>query len=444
MKSEEALSIALDEAKKQGCDSCDVLVGESNSLGVEIFETRPKNIEYSTSRGLGVRVFKEGRPGYAFTEKYSRESIAQTVKDALSHSAMTGPLPLELPSQPTLPEIDLQEWHPQLENLTTNQLIKKGLEMESMAMEAHPDVENIPYLGLSRSSGQSWLANTSGVYLSQKSNGVYGGLGVVAKSGDVKKMGVYSNQVSDLKEIVPSFYAHRAVARAIELLHPKPIQAGKLPVVLSHRISGKLLSMYSSVFYAESVQKGQSRLKDKLQSAVATPQFSLTCDPHLPNTPGSRLFDGEGVATQLTSVIDKGILQTYLYNLETAKKEGRNSTGHASRGYSGSVGTSFSNFRVHLGNRTIHELLSAHSKCLYIVSLEGGSGCSAVSGEVSIGVQGFYVEQGQIKHAVEGITMSGNFFDILQSIEGIGNQYNDQHSSVRVPDLLIKSLDFAS
>ena len=176
--------------------------------------------------------------------------------------------------------------------------------------------------------------------------------------------------------------ADRAVERAVELLGAKPARAGTLPVVFSNRVSGRLMSMFSSPYYAENVQKGQSRLKDKLGESIASEELNINCEPHLPEVPGSRLFDGEGVATAPRAIVRGGVLNAYLYNLEAAKRDGVPAAGNGARGYSGKAGTGFSNLIVPLGNQSLEELLAAYPRCLYVTKLEGGAGCSAISGEI--------------------------------------------------------------
>jgi len=444
MKLEDALSFALDTAKQQGAQAADVWVGENTSEGLEVFEQKVKNVELSTSRGLGIRVFHGERPGYAFTEKLSIESIKQTVSDALSHTQLTAPLPLELPAKLNLEPINLNLEHPVLLNIDLDTMKNHGFEMEAQARQAHQSVENVPYTALGKSKSQALFGNHQGVFAQKKANDFYAGLGVVAHAEGIKKMGYYSNQITNLAQFSPSLYAHRAVARAVEMLGPKPVPSGKYPIILSNRVSPAFFSMYSSAFFAEAAQKGQSRLAGKTGQILASTLLTLSCEPHLPNHPGSRLFDGEGVATQALKVIHEGRLETLLYNLESASREKRSSTGHASRGYSGQVGTSFSNLVVPLDSKNLTQLKSSHNRCLYITSLEGSSGCSAVSGELSIGAQGFLIENGEMVHPVDRITLSGNFFELIQKIEGIGDAYSDQMSSVRVPDILISSIDVAS
>ncbi|MBF0431543.1 MAG: TldD/PmbA family protein [Fibrobacteria bacterium] len=438
-----ALDFICKEAKRQGADDFDALAGESNSIGLDLFEGKVKNTEISSSRGIGIRLFKNGCPGYSFTEKFSKEALAQTVKDAVAHTLLTGPLDLDLPEPGVLPELDLELWSNELETVSLEQMKKLGLALEASALAKDKRIANIPYLGVSRSSGYSLICNSHGVRYSVKGNSIFAGLGVVAKDGDSTKMGIYSNSARSIDEFNTTFMAETAVERGISLLGAHSINSGRMPVVLSNRISPQIISMFTSPFYAEVVQKGQSKLEGMLNTQIAGDKITITCNPHIKGYPGSRLFDGEGVVSAPCPVIENGILRNYLYNLESAKKDKRQSTGNASRDYSGQVGTGFSNLVMDKGSSTLDDLLAASPECLYITNLEGSSGCSSISGEISIGVQGYLVKSGKIVHPVDGITVSTNFFTLLKEIDGLSNEYSDTHSSVKVPDILVASMHVA-
>src|SRR5690606_14529641 len=125
---------------------------------------------------------------------------------------------------------------------------------------------------------------------------------------------------------------------------------------------GQLFGMFGSPFFAEAAQKGQSRLKDRLGEAIASPLFTLVSDPFLVGAPGSHLFDGEGVAAQRLEVVKDGVFRTFLHNLESAKKAGVPPTGTGSRGYSGKAGTGFANYIVPLGADSLESLLRRYPK----------------------------------------------------------------------------------
>ncbi len=435
----DAVDFVSEESRRQGADRFDIVAGESESMGLELFEGKVKSTELSNSRGIGVRLFRGKRPGFAFTERMTREALARTVADAWSHASLTDEVEIDLPHPAPLPEIDLRLFNPDLESVSFEDMKNFGLKLEEIALKTDSRIENVPYLGVSRGSGFSMLRNSNGVFYQSRQSSVSAGLGAVAKDGENKKMGVYSKAGRSF-EFDAEFIAHKAVERAVELLNASPLESGTYPVVFSNRVSPQIFSMFSSPFFAEAVQKGQSRLSGKLGQSIAVPEFNLVSDPFIPLMPGSYLFDGEGVAARKLDIVRDGVLQTFLYNLESAKKDGVAPTGTASRGYSGKAGTGFANYMVRKGNQTLDELLTANPRCFYVVKLEGGSGCSAVSGEISIGAQGFFYEGGKRIHAVDRVTLNTNFFDLLNLIRGFSDSYSDSFSSVKVPDVLVDNI----
>ncbi len=442
---QQALDVLFSAAKAKGADAYDAVAGESESLGLELFEGKVKSTEISSSRGIGIRLFKDGRPGFAFTERLTPEALTRTVDDAWSHAGITDPVDITLPHPAVLPDLDLQSFNPALEQVTLEEMKTLGLDLEQRAKEGDPRIENVPYLGVSRGGGYSLIANSNGVLYESKSNSMSAYVGVVARQGEVKKMGVYGRggRRFDASIFDAALMARTAVERGVELLEAEPVPSGVYPVVFSHRVSGQLFGMFGSPFFAEAAQKGQSRLKDKVGETIASPLFSLISDPFIPGWPGSHLFDGEGVPAQRLEVVKDGVLQTFLYNLETARKAGVAPTGTGSRGYSGKAGTGFANYIVPRGTDSLDALLARHAKCLYIVKLEGGSGCSAISGEISIGAQGFLYEGGKRVRAVDRITLSTNFFDLLKNIGGLSDEYADAFSSMKVPDVLVDAVSVA-
>jgi PmbA protein len=438
----QAIEFLFETSRQKGAQHFDAVAGESESLGLELFEGKLKSTEISNSRGIGIRLFRDGKPGFAFTERLTRAALVRTVDDAWSHAGLTDAVEIDLPHPVKLPDIDLHAFNPALESVTLEEMKTLGLELERLAKDGDPRIENIPYLGVSRGGGFSLIANSNGVLYESKSNNISAYVGVVAKQGEIRKMGVYSRGGRSF-EFDPAFMARTAVERGVELLDAEPLPSGAYPVVFSHRVSGQILGMFGSPFFAEAAQKGQSRLKDKVGQAIAAPLFNLVSDPLIPGMPGSHLFDGEGVPAQRLEIIKDGVLKTFLYNLESAKKAGVAPTGTGSRGYSGKAGTGFANYLVPLGTESFEELVARYPKVFVVVKLEGGSGCSAISGEISIGAQGFLYEHGQRVRPVDRVTLSTNFFDLLLGIRGFSNQYSDAFSSVKVPDMLVEEIHVA-
>jgi PmbA protein len=215
-------------------------------------------------------------------------------------------------------------------------------------------------------------------------------------------------------------------------------------VLFDERVAGQFLSIFLGSFLADAVQKGQSRLVGKVGQRLAPPGFHLSTQPHLAGMSGSRWFDGEGVPTRPRRLVDDGILQGFLHNIESSSRDGLQPTGDAVRSYTGRVSAGFSNLQVDLaGGHPRGILETSFPRLLHVVKLDGSTGCNSVSGDLSIGVQGFLVE-GTSRTPVDRISLSGNIFDLLSDLEGWGDNYRPGVHSQFVPALLARSLQLAS
>ena len=434
----DAVSCMCDLAKSEA-EQFDIIASTSHSEGLSVFQGQVQNTEISDSVGLGIRVIKDGRPGYAHTERLTKEAIAQTIKDAVCHTQWTEKVDIELPAPVKIPD-DNPNYNPALESLTLADVKDFCIELEKETFARSAEIKNIPYLGADLNRDFSIVANHKGLFYTDKGNSVSVGAGAVAVRDGVSKLGNFVKSSRDWSEISMAEIADKAAAYATELFGAKKIEGGKIPVVFSERISGRIMSMYASPFVAESMQKGTSRLAGKLGAQIASDKLSLVSDPLGANFSHKMYFDSEGSLTRRVDVVKDGVFNEALYNLETAAKDGCASTGNGARDFGSKMSTAFWNMLVPAGNATTAGLLKIFPKCLLVARLEGGSGCSSVSGELSIGAHGFWCENGVIQHPVDGVTLSGNFFDIIQNIVGIGNEYYNPFSSVKVPALAVSEL----
>lgn len=444
MDPREGLSLLLQEARAAGAQEADAIWEESESLSLEVFEGKVQNLERSDSAGLGLRVLVDGKPGYSFTERLASEAVRRCARDAVALARFTDPLGVSLPESVVPPAMDLGLWDASVEGFGPSAMLESCLAAEAVAWEADPRVVNIPHLGASRSVGRTLLANSKGFLGERRSGSASFGIGVVAREDGVDKMGWDGITWRDPARLEPEVLARHAVERSVELLGARPIPSGSLPVLFDERISGQFLSIFLGAFLADAVQKGQSRLVGRVGERLAPVGFHLSTQPHLAGMAGSRRFDGEGVATAPRRLVDDGVLRGFLHNLETSSREGLAPTGDAVRGYTGRVSAGFSNLQVDLaGGLPRRTLESIFPRLLHVVKLEGSTGCNPVSGDVSIGVQGFLVE-GASRNPVDRISLSGNIFDLLADLEAWGDVCRPGVHSQFVPALLCRSLQFAS
>ena len=429
-------------AAEKGHKDVDVVVERDDSLSIEIQDGKVEKVEQSTSLGLGVRVLEEGRTGLASTERLSQQSISHAFQNACENAKLQDPTQVEMLNAPSqIPDSStLELYNPALDQLNADDLTLLGLSMEDAVKAADERVVSIPYLGVSRGRNESLLLSSRGVSYSQQSNEVAAWCGPLLQDGDSRKSGmqIYHRRLWDPQ--AGKRIAEEAVEKAVELLKASPISGGKLPVVLDEYMAPRFLGMFFGAFSAESAQRGMSRLQGKFGETIAIPELTLLDDPHRQGANRSCFLDAEGYLTKPLPLIEDGVFRNFLYHVESANKENKSSTGHAVRGYSGGISTRSHNLVWPTGKFSLEQLCAQNSKCLFVTQLEGQAGCNPVSGDISIGVQGFLMENGRRVQPVDSITLAGNFFDVLLNIQGSGNTYQPELTHSFIPALLIEGL----
>ncbi|MDH4247825.1 MAG: TldD/PmbA family protein [Deltaproteobacteria bacterium] len=432
---EQALSLAREHRERH----VDVVLSRSESLGIRVCEGKVERVEQSTDLGLGLRVVQEGRTGLSFTERLTADTIEKAFLEARANAALLDPTEVVMnETAPGVPDPEVLElYNPALESLTAEDLTRFALEMEAEARRADHRVSTVTH-SVARTGRNTYItASTHGVRYTQRSNSVGAGCGVLLESHGNRKSGSYGWSARVWDPAQAALVGREAAQRGGKLLGAKPIPGGKLPIVLDEFTAPALLSMYLGNFHAEAVQKGRSRLKGRLGELIASEDFTLTDDPHRVGAPGSRFLDAEGTPTRALNLIENGALTSFLYHIESARKENRASTGHAGRGYGGGIGTHSHNLVLPTGNHDLEALCALPERCLLVTELEGGSGCNPISGDISIGVQGFLMENGRSVQPVDSVTIAGNFYALLKSIRARGDRYQPHLSSRFIPALLV-------
>ena len=429
-------------AAEKGLKDVDVVVERNDSLDVEIRDAKVEKVEQSTSLGLGVRVLDEGRTGLASTERLSQESIAHAFQNACENAKMQDPTQVEMLDTPAeIPDSSsLELYNPELDQLNADDLTELGLSMEDAVKAADERVVSIPYLGVSRGRNESLLLSSRGVSYSQQSNEVAAWCGPLLQDRDSRKSGMQIYHRREWDPQVGKRIGAEAVEKAAELLKASPISGGKLQVVLDEYMAPRFLGMFFGAFSAESAQRGMSRLQGRLGETIAIPELTLLDDPHRQGANRSCFLDAEGFLTKPLPLIEEGVFSNFQYHVESANKEKKRSTGHAVRGYAGGISTRSHNLVWPTGELNLEQLCAQNSKCLLVTQLEGQAGCNPVSGDISIGVQGFLIENGRQIQPVDSITLAGNFFDVLLNIRGSGNTYQPELTHSFIPALLIEGL----
>lgn len=433
-------------AKNMQLDNFEVYFTSSENETIKVFKGEVDTYSNSQNMGISFRVKVDDKMGYSYTESLEDDDVIPLIEKAISNAKVIENLDTVdiYGEKATYKKID--SFNPNLKNITIDQKIDFLLTAEKTALDLDPRVKSVNYCAIGSGYGENIIKNSKGLDLYHNGNSIYAYIAVVVQDGDSIKNDSAYIVTKDFSEMDPIKLATEAVNKALNKLSSISIESKTYNVIIENDTFADLLGSMSGIFSAEAVQKGVSKLKDKIGEVVASPIVTITDNPHLKNGYGSAPFDAEGVPTLCKSLIKNGVLKTYLYNLKTAKKDSVKTTGNAAKGgYKGTMGISSFILYLEKGDLSFQELLNKLQNGILITGFSGlHSGLNSISGDFSLATEGFLVENGVITKPLNQVTSAGNFFDLLKNIEYIGTDLKFNLSGIGSPSLLIKNISISS
>ncbi|MHB1843440.1 MAG: TldD/PmbA family protein, partial [Deltaproteobacteria bacterium] len=332
---------------------------------------------------------------------------------------------------------------PAVEALSTEWKIDAAKTMERVGRSVDPRIKAFESVGAQDVTSEVALASSEGVSDGYRHGYVALFSMPVAQDEGGLQTGYwvdYRRFLSDLE--APEEVGRRAAERAVRMLGAQKGETCRVPVVFEPMQAAGFVSGLVAALNGNLVRKRASFLCGKLGQKIAPASLSLVDDGLWPRGLGSQPFDGEGLATRRTPLIDRGVLQSYLYDTYTAHKAKAKSTATASRGYQSLPGIGTTNLVLE-GHAPVPapELLRGVRRGLYVTAMLG-HGADSVTGVYSRGAAGFWIENGELGRPVQEVTVAGNLLTMLQSIDGVGDDL-DFRGSVGAPSLRFGELTVA-
>jgi len=422
-----------------GADEIEVTIIESGEFGVDVRLGEIENLVEAGSRTLGLRVIKDKKTAIATSSDLTKETLQNLVKNAIKRSSLANPD--EYAGLPSLNEtkIDiasLKLFDPQIPKLDSEKKITLAKETEKIALE-EKKITNSHGASFETIKIKTALANSNGFLQEYDETYCSLGIGLQAGENDNKAEGFWSSSKRFFNELEsPEIIAKKAVERTLRQLNSKKIKTQNVPVIFEPMMTSWLLAFLFTCISGISIYQKLSFLVDKLGEKIGNQKVTIYDDGFLPGKIGSRPFDSEGVAASKKAVIEKGILKNYLCNTYSGRKLKLKSTGNAE---GNSVGPN--NFYLQAGKTSPEEIIASTKKGL-ILTRTIGHGLNPVTGDISRGAFGLWIENGEIAYPVSEITISGNLGVILNEIEIVGNDL-EFRSSFSGPTIKIKELTVA-
>jgi PmbA protein len=431
----------LDKCLKYGADEAEVYLQATRNLSIQVLNGEIETVEEASSHGVGFRVFVDNRMGFSHCNDFSNKAVEDTIKRAVAFAKLTSPDENNiLPGDKAISDVE-GLFDPAIEAVSMEDKIDMALRIENLAM-SDQRISKSSGSGFSESETEVFIANSRGLSKSYKSGGCSIGVSVVAEKGEQKNTGgeyCSRRQFSDLKKLEE--LAAKAARDAYEMLDPQMVRTQKAAVIVDPDVGRSILGGVIGALNGERVLQGASFLKDAMDEKIASELLSIIDDGTREKGLASAPFDGEGVPTMKNTLIENGVLKSFIYNTSAAKRAGKESTGNGSRrGFTSLPGIGTHNVYLLPGKHTRNEIIASTDRGLLLKGLTG-YGINSVNGNFSGGASGFWVENGKILYPVKGLTIAGKASDILNDIDMMGTDIdmNDTFASptFRISEMLI-------
>ena len=428
-------------AKAAGIEEAEISVYKSYSLSFSLFHEEIDSYKSSTNSSFLFRGIYKGKMGSFGSDIYNN-NLAQYIVDQIVSNASViendDPVFIFKGSEKYR---KINTFNKQLSTIPVEKKMEIAREIEKKIKASDPRITEIEDVGYSEGSSVNMIMNSHGLKLSQKNNYFYYYADVVMKENGQTKTGGELYFDNDFSKFDVDDFVKKVVKDASEQLGGYPCESATYKAVIDRQVVKSLIDSYIASACAGDVQKKSSLFVNKLGQKVASKKVTIE-DLPLAKTMFARSFDDEGVATYNKAIIKNGILQTYLYNLTTAAKDGVQTTANGAVGGGSKVYTSTWFLRMKSGKKTLEQLFEEIGNGVYITSVSGlHAGMNSRSGNFSLQSTGFLIENGKKSHPLDIITISGNLVDLFNSITEVGSDSNLFSAGIECPSVIVKKLN---
>jgi PmbA protein len=438
----------VERARSLGADVAEAVISEGSHLSTKVRLGEPELVEEAGSRAIGLRVIIDHRVSVSYTSDLTKSGLESFAQDAIELARLSQPDEFSGPPDPSLlssradhPDLDLYD--PNVHGVGAGDALAHAKAAEAAARATDARITNSEGATFSRASGAKAVVTSGG--FRGGTSGTYASLSVhpvADDEGGKKRSGYYWTAKRHYAGLLSDAEVGREAAlRTVAKLGARKIETQELPIVFDPEIGRSILGLLAGCINGGAIWRRSSYLLDREGERVASDLVTVVDDPLIPTAPGSRPFDGEGLLSRKNSIVEKGVLKTYLLDTYSARKLGKASTASASRGSSGGVGPSTTNFILQPGEIGPEELLRSTKKGLYVTEMMG-FGFNAVTGDFSRGASGFMIENGEKTFPVSEVTISLNLDELLKRIDAVANDL-DLRTSIATPTFRVSSMTVA-
>jgi PmbA protein len=408
-----------------GATAAECVIREGDEFSTVVRMGQVETLKESGSKSIGVRVFHGQRAASTYSSDFSRDSLDRMVKSALELAKITSEDPFSgIPEPAQLGSLtgDFDLYSADVYSLPGEERINYARRAEKAAFDYDPRIKNSEGGSFDAATGRKVLANSHGfVGEYQRSYCSVAAIPIAQAENGAMQRDYWFSVARNLGRLEsPEHVGKVAAQRTIRRLGARKVKTAHVPVIFDPLVATSIIGHIFEGVEGDSVYRGASFLAGKLGQKIAGERVTVIDDGTMVGGFGTSPFDGEGVPTRRTVVIENGVLKSYLLNTYTAKKLRLQTTANASRGLAGTPGIGPGNYFLQPGTKTPQQIISEIKDGLYVTEFLG-HGANLVTGDYSRGASGLWISGGELTFPVEEITVAGNLKEMFCNISEIGN-----------------------
>lgn len=414
------LAVQMAERADAG-EQVEAYVIRGTELSARVSGGEVEQLSSATSEGVGLRVVRDGRVGFAWAGSLDPAIMADTLADARDNASFATPDDHAGLAEPDGVEaVPLDLWRDDVAATATADKVALAAEVEARVL-ADPRIRGLRFAEYQDGRTEVAVATSTGLVAARRGTSAFLSCFAMAGEGDGTTTGggvSFGRSVADLDvdRVVGD-----AITRATRMQGAAKPASATVTVVLDPQVASSVLALVASLCNGEAVEKGRSLFGGRLGEEVASPMLTLVDDPTNPAASGASAYDAEGLATRPTPLIEGGVLASFLYDTRWGRAAGLPSTASAVRSFKGTPGISARAVAPSPGTLTHEEVLAAVGEGLYVQSVAGlHSGVDRISGDFSVGCEGLMIRSGALAEPVKECTIASTLLRMLQGIVHVG------------------------
>ncbi len=439
MDLEDKIERILDLLRQKNVEEFEIFASATDFITAESKARNLNSLSRSRESGIGLRVARGNAIGFA----YGDEPDDSLIEAAIASAKNQFEDPYNVIPEPSGAYDDVNVYDEELIALDPRYCIEKAIELEASAFEADPRINNVRKASFSKGQKTIRVVNSKGIDVFSDTTLVRASIMVTAAEDSDLQAGFDFDQSHFKYGIDVRDVGRRAASMAVGMLGAKNINTTRVPALFDRISAAEFLSYMAGSFSGEAVAKGKSYLGNKLGKRIFSPDLMIVDDPTVIGAADACSFDGEGMPSRRNVLVEDGVLKGFVYNTYWGMFSGNESTGNSLRSnYRDIPSLGVRHLCLEPGKNDLEETLKGLKRVFKITDIMGMHTADPITGEFSVGVNGFLLERGDVLYPVREAAISGNIYDMLSKVLAVGQDCRE-FGSVSTPSFVVDTVDIS-